>query len=56
MAPQEDWLKAAALTGLNNANLAKKHYDKFSAGEGDAEEVSTEFVNEGALSLLPLPP
>lgn len=47
MGTQEDWLKAAALTGLNNANLAKKHYDKFSAGEGDAEEVSTEFVNEG---------
>jgi len=43
----DDWTKAGALTFLNNANLGIKHYNKFQAGEGSAEEVSTEFVNEG---------
>ena len=49
----DDWTKAGALTFLNNANLGIKHFNKFQAGEGSAEEVSTEFVNEGRASHSP---
>ena len=49
----DDWTKAGALSFLNNANLGIKHFNKFQAGEGSAEEVSTEFVNEGRASHSP---